>query len=351
MGIFKRIIRATEDGVDKFQYQVKEKLNLFDLVFIYPYRGFGNQKKARIHGRILEKEPIIHDKNELPDSFWTNLKKTWKRYESDEIPGVTIKGEFYGIECTTISDNEGYFTLEFDGLNSTHLKNGWHPVNLEITDMPFDLEYEKKTTGEILICEQDNPFGIISDVDDTIIVSDAMHSIKRIITMISNDAPSRTPFEGVSELYHKLIQNFKNPLFFVSGSSYNLYDMLISFCEHHNIPKAPFILRDLGIDKEQWIREDSEPYKISNIERIMDIYPKLKFILIGDSGQHDPEIYFKVWKDYPDRILAIYIRDVHTEDRSDEVTKMAQEIDVPFLLMKDSHQAIEHARMEGWIID
>ncbi|MCX2744183.1 DUF2183 domain-containing protein [Mangrovivirga sp. M17] len=345
----KKIIKKTESKIDLIQYEVKEKFGLFDKVIIYPYRGYGNQNRAVIHGRILEKEPIIHEENDLPDSFWTNLKKTWKRYESDEIPGVSLKGELYGYEAHCTSDNEGYFFMEFNDLESTSLVNGWHEVKLEITDMPFDLEYDSTATGEILICEQQNPFGVISDVDDTIIVSDAMHSIKRIITMISNDAPSRTPFEGVSELYHKLIHHNKNPLFFVSGSSYNLYDMLISFCNHHDIPKAPFILRDLGIDKDQWIRQDSEPYKVSNIEKIFEMYPRLEFILIGDSGQHDPEIYFKIYKKYPDRIKAIYIRHVHTEERRNEVLSLSKQVDVPFLLMDNSQMAIDHAKENGWI--
>ncbi|QCK15162.1 App1 family protein [Mangrovivirga cuniculi] len=349
MGLLKKIIRKTESQFDKIQYEVKEKFGLFDEVIIYPFRGYGNQNRAVIQGRILEKEPIIHEDKELPDTFWTNLKKTWKRYESDEIPGVSIKGELYGYEARCTSDNEGYFTLEFNDIESVSLVNGWHNVNLEITDMPFDLDYNKTALGEILICEQQNPFGIISDVDDTIIVSDAMHSIKRIITMISNDAPSRVPFEGVSEFYHGLIHHNRNPLFFVSGSSYNLYDMLVNFCEHHDIPKAPFILRDLGIDKTQWIRQDSEPYKISNIEKIFEMYPKLKFILIGDSGQHDPEIYLKVYQEYPDRVLAIYIRHVYTDERKVEVEKMSDQTKVPFLIMETSKDAYSHAKENGWI--
>ncbi|MTI19638.1 DUF2183 domain-containing protein [Fulvivirga sp. RKSG066] len=346
---FKKIVRKTENKFDAVKFKVKDALNLFDPVIIYPYRGFANQNKAYLHGRVIEKESIIHDDNDhLPDNLWTNLKKTWKRYESDEVPGVEITGELHGFKTKTVSDKEGYFTLEFHGLDEQHMSNGWHEVQLEITNMPFDLEYEREAVGEVLVCEQDNPFGVISDVDDTIIVSNAMHSIKRIFTMMRNDAQSRTPFEGVANLYHALIHNYKNPLFFVSGSSYNLYDMLVAFCEHHNIPKAPFFLRDLGLDTEQWIKQDTMPYKVEYIEQILRAYPQLPFILIGDSGQEDPEIYKKIHEDNPGRIQAIYIRHVHHDERKEELLNMAKSLDIPFLVMDNSKDALDHAKKMGW---
>ncbi len=344
-----KVVQKTESGYDKIIFKIKDKLHLFDPVFIYPYRGFGNQEKVYLHGRILEKEKIIHEKNELTDSLWTNLKKVWKRYESDEIPGVEIRGELYGHEAKAISDEEGYFTLIFEGFENAFLNNGWHKVNIEITHMPFDVPYEKSAVGEVLICEQRNPFGIISDVDDTVMKSDAMHPVKRIITMLKNDAPSRIPFIGVKELYNKLIDNYKNPLFFVSGSSYNLYDLITNFCDIHHIPKAPIFLRDLGFSVIQWIKEDTASYKMKCIETIFGVYDKLSFILIGDSGQEDPEIYYKLHKKHPKRVKAIYIRNVHTDIRELEIKTMSNASDIPFLIMRDSQEALDHATKEGYI--
>lgn len=349
MNSFKDIVRRSEKIFDHTKLKVKTKLKLFDPVIIYPYRGYGNQEKARLRGRILEKESIIHDKKELETSLWQNIKKLWKRFESDEVPGVGISATFQGVKAKTFSDDEGYFILEFRGLENLKLKNGWYEVDIQITDMPFDVEYEKTCKGEILICEQDNAFGIISDVDDTIIKSYATKTLASILTMLRHDSTTRTPFEGISNLYKGLIDNFKNPLFFVSGSSYNLYDLLVKFCEYHEIPKAPFFLRDIGIEAKQWIKQETMAYKKDYIRQILAIFPKLRFILIGDSGQHDPEIYQDIHKENPGRIMAIYIRHVHTNKRKEDLADISKRSDIPFLVIDHSDHALKHAKEMNWV--
>ena len=345
----RKIAHKAEETFDNVKLKVKNELNLFDPVIIFPYRGYGNDLKAQIHGRILEKERMIHDDQDLDDTFWNNLRKVWKRYESDEIPQVGIGGEFKGVKATTTSDGEGYFTLVFKELEQLGLTDGWHDVALKITDMPFDLEYEESTSGEILISNQENEFGIISDVDDTIIRSEAMSLVKKLRIMLTKDAKDRVAFEGVDELYRKLIAKGKNPLFFISGSSYNLYDMLTKFCEFKNIPLAPFILRDLGLDARQWLKMGTMKYKKQHIEHLLEFFDKIPFIFIGDSGQKDPEIYLDIYNRFPDRVKAIYIRHVHTDKRKKELEDFAKSTKVPFLIMENSGDALKHATEMGWV--
>lgn len=342
------IIKA-ERGFDQAKYRVKNKLNFFNDVIIFPYRGFGNKNEAFIRGRVLEKEEIIHGDKIVPNNLYYNLKKTWKRYASDEIPGVGVKGTLNGVEADSISDNEGYFDLHFKDLHVFDLEDGWHDVELEITNMPFGLGYEEKAVGEVLISDQDNSFGIISDIDDTIIHTDIINKVQMILNTIRYDSENRVAFDGVPELYRKLSQNHQNPLLFVSGSSYNLYEMLDVFCRLNEIPKAPFVLRDLGIGPSQWVKESSHSFKTRNIEMILEVYDELSFILIGDSGEEDPEIYLDIHQKYPGRVKAIYIRHVHSDARQREIEEMTESLDIPFLLMKDSGEALEHAKRLGWV--
>jgi len=348
--MLKDLIIKSERVYDSVKYRIKGKLNLFNEIILFPYRGFGNENEAFLRGRVLEKEEIIHGDTVVPNTLYNNLKKTWKRYASDEIPGVGVKGILKGVEADSISDNEGYFNLHFKNLKQAELKNGWHNVELEISSMPFDLSFVKKEAkGEVLISTQNNSFGIISDIDDTIIHTDIINKIQMVLNTIRYDSENRVAFEGVPELYQKLTGENENPLIFVSGSSYNLYEMLDTFCRLNKISKAPFVLRDLGIGPSQWIKEDSHSFKTRNIEMIMDVYDQLPFILIGDSGEEDPEIYLKIYEKYPDRVMAIYIRHVHSDARKQEIEKMTKDLDIPFLLMKDSHEALEHAESMGWI--
>ncbi|UII23622.1 phosphatase domain-containing protein [Fulvivirga ligni] len=349
MSRLKKAFIKSESGIDILKFKIKEKLNLASPVFIYPYRGFGTPELVHLHGRILEKEAIIHEPSDRPDTTWTNLKKVWKRYESDEVPGVEVKGVLYGEEATAVSDDEGYFTLRFEKLDPAKLINGWHTVDLEITDMPFDLDFIKTASAEVIISDEQKTFGIISDIDDTIIQSDILKPLKMISNVLFKDAKKRVPFEGVQELYVRLSKNYLNPLLFVTGSSYNLFDMLTEFCEHHGIPKAPFIMRDLGFGPDQWLKQDSQEYKKQSIELILNIFPHLNFILIGDSGEKDPEIYLDIHQCYPGRVMAIYIRHVHSDLRRNEIDERVKDLDIPFLLMQDSQEAIDHAAERGWI--
>jgi len=347
--MLKDLIIKTEKGYDKIKYRVKSNLNLFNDVILFPYRGFGNQNEAFLRGRVLEKEEIIHGDIVVPNSLYYNLKKTWKRYASDEIPGVGVKGILNGVEADSISDHEGYFDLHFKDLHLTEFKNGWHDVELQITHMPFDLSYVEKAMGEVLISSQQNSYGIISDIDDTIIHTDIINKIQMVLNTIRYDSENRVVFDGVAELYKVLTGENQNPLLFVSGSSYNLYEMLDTFCQLNHISKAPFLLRDLGIGPSQWIKEDSHSFKTRNIEKILDVYDRLSFILIGDSGEQDPEIYLNIYKKYPNRVMAIYIRHVHSDARKREIKEMTKSLDIPFLLMEDSHEALEHAKSMGWV--
>ena len=101
----RELAHKAEHALDKIKFRIKDKLNLFDPVILYPYRGYGNASIAYLPGRVLEKEHMIHDKEEDEDySLWSNIHKVWKRYESDEIPGVEIEATLQGVKSTTVSD-------------------------------------------------------------------------------------------------------------------------------------------------------------------------------------------------------------------------------------------------------
>ena len=200
MSKLRKAANKLEDVWDHTRIKVKQKLNLFDPVIIYPYRGYGNHKEAFVQGRILEKEARIHQEEMTEGSIWHNIRKVIDRYESDEMPGAGITGRFLDQEVHTSADEEGYFTLHFTYPENRELKNGWHQAELRITDMPYDLEFEETSTAEILINNQQQSFGIISDVDDTIIESHATNPLQKLKTMLQNNANTRTAFEGVEDL-------------------------------------------------------------------------------------------------------------------------------------------------------
>jgi phosphatidate phosphatase APP1 len=142
-----------------------------------------------------------------------------------------------------------------------------------------------------------------------------------------------------------------NPFFYVSSSPWNLYGFLMEFLDVHRIPKGPLMLRDLGLSREQFIAGSHAEHKLKQIEHILEVFTDLSFILIGDSGQKDPEIYLAVVKEFPGRVKMIYIRDVSSA-RTKEVEKIAREVKdsgVELMLVKDTMEAASHAVSKGWI--
>ncbi len=208
MSVRESIIKA-EKYLDKYKRQTKEKLGLFETAIIYPYRGYGNDKKALLKGRVLEQEKAIHSsERENREGLMYNALRFLKRYESDEIPGITIQGEFAGQIQSTTSGDDGYFELIFH--YDKRPTPGWNEVPLKVVEKEMDIPIKMEATGEIFIPEVSANYGIISDVDDTLIESNATNLIERIKTMVTHNAHSRPVFDGVEHLYQALSNNFQN---------------------------------------------------------------------------------------------------------------------------------------------
>ena len=145
--------------------------------------------------------------------------------------------------------------------------------------------------AHVLVPSPDAAFGVISDIDDTIVHTNATSLLGMARSIIRN-AASRLPFEGVADLYRALHVE-RNPIFYVSSSPWNLYELLHDFMEINGIPHGPMFLQDWGIDESTLILASHTEHKLAQIQTLVDYYPELKFVLIGDSGQHDPEIYLQ----------------------------------------------------------
>jgi hypothetical protein len=143
-----------------------------------------------------------------------------------------------------------------------------------------------------------------------------------------------------------------NPIFYVSKSPWNLYDLLLEFLDIHGIPVEPLFLRDFGLHLA-FAAQEQQAYKLRKIVPLLDLYDPLPLILIGDSGEQDPEIYTEVVRLYPQRIRAIYIRNVSTEpQRIAAIQTLATALSTTgcqLVLVPDSASAAAHAAGEGWI--
>ena len=354
--LFQKIAVNAEEHFDKLKNQLQERLGGYGEIMILPYYGFGNTKSIYLKGRVLENKNI--KTAESQDSIWENLVASYKRMNSNELPFVKIKVSFQGITQELITDEEGYFTVDISTEDNFIADNHWVEIHFELLEVKDKEGNEIKANaiGKILLLDEQVSYGIISDVDDTILQTKATELTKAIQLTFMRNARTRLPFKGVSAFYQALHQGKEgkefHPIFYVSSSPWNLYDFLKDFCEVRHIPQGVFFLRDLGISQDKFLQSSHDDHKSAQIERIMQMYPSMQFILIGDSGQHDPEIYLKAIKDYPQRILAVYIRDVSEKERDERVKAIvadAQALGVEMVFTEDTLQAGKHAVKHSFI--
>ena len=281
-----------------------------------------------LRGRVLEDEGFTPAGD--ADSRWRNLIRFWKRLESDEVPGARLRAR----EAETVTDREGYFRLELEG----SFPEGWNEVQLELVQPA-----SAKAAARVLVPSAQASFGLISDIDDTVVYSNVTRKVKMIVTAALTNSRTRKPFKGVAAFYRALHAGV-NPVFYVSKSPWNLYAPIVEYLQVQGLPEGPVMLRDFGLRPEK-------EHKRKTIEDILQTYPALKFVLSGDSGEQDPEIYADIVHRFPERILAIYIRSVDLQ-RVEQIERLAAEVartGCQLILAPEAETAAAHAAAEGLI--
>ena len=318
---------------------------------IAAYRGFGTAAEVFVWGRVLASGPP--DISNETDPWWRNLSNAYRRLESDEIPGVVVRAKLAGVQRDAVTDEEGFFRAYLKMPNPLPPRL-WHEGVLQIE---ADGVVRVEQPFHVLTPPPSAKFGIISDLDDTVVHTRATSPVHVAREILFGNARTRLPFHGVAAFYRALTSGGSgdpcNPIFYVSSSPWNIYDMLADFLEHRRIPLGPLMLRDWGITEQEILPTRHQTHKSAAIRQIMDTYPDLPFILIGDSGQQDPEIYRDVVRDRGERILAVYIRNVTPDPlRKKSIEELAIEVQKAgsvLLLADDTLACAHHAAEKGWI--
>ena len=323
---------------------------------IMGYRGFGNAHHVFLKGHVLDDRLLYESKQE--DRKRKNAVAMLSRYVSKALPHKRVKIHFADRAFVVQSDAAGYFNVELS-FSKPLPAEGWQPVRYELLDQLASGETIPVTESSVYLRERNSQFGVISDVDDTILVSHASKVWDKLYLILTKNAKTRLPFTGLAPFYHALQAGVSagccNPIFYVSSSEWNLYDFLVDFCEQRDIPRGPFLLQKHKQNLWEILRSGggSHRHKLAKIRHILNAYPDLNFILIGDSGQQDGPLYAEIVREFPGRILAIYIRDVTATGPKEELlTSLAEKVGqqgVGMLLVSDTAAAAEHACAQGWI--
>jgi phosphatidate phosphatase APP1 len=340
---------------DAWRRGLKARMGWLDPATIQPFRGYGDGRRLRLKGRVLEAGGLErwHDRA----GVGSNLMRMFHRFESDEIPDARIRASSGGRSVEAISDEEGYFDVALDGLAAAQAGERWQMVDLELLAPLVRDQHPVRLAAPVLMPPPAAGFAVVSDVDDTIVRTGATNLLRSLRTTLFTSVEGRVPFKGIGAFYRALERGAGgaagNPIFYVSSSPWNLYDLLEEFMRLNEIPSGPLLLRDLGWDQGKLIAGRHEVHKLEAIETLLEFYPSLRFILIGDSGQHDAAIYRELVRRHPGRILAVYIRELaRTSGRGAAASAQLDAVraaGVEAVLCPDLLQAAANAASHGWI--
>ena len=352
MDFLRRFASRVDDWLDRRRMEDRASEVQDEPVTAVAYRGYGDGKRIWLRGSVVEVSKL--EKPPVGGGLLEDLAVTINRFTAEEIMGATVLVRHGDIAVACTTDSDGFFYADLEA----EAEEGWQEAKVTLTDFPGRSQANLSVMGEFLVPHSGATLGIISDIDDTVIRTGISKPLQNIRTIVESDPESRVAFPGLASLYQALQHGgghaAVNPIFYVSSGSWKLYDLIVRFKALNGIPRGPMFMDDWGLDETRWFKSSHGAHKIRSIDTIMETYPDLDFILVGDSGQHDAEIYTEMVRKHGARIKAIWIRDVSDAARDEEVatvTHEAAKAGVAVYAEENLADAAADAARRGWITE
>jgi phosphatidate phosphatase APP1 len=315
---------------------------------LQPYRGYGTQDEVFLIGRAFRQPGGASS-----DGLWGDLRDLGRRFLRRSIADAPLIARFCGAEQSLRTDRDGYFRVHLEPAEPPPAGRRWHAIELELKGRPG-----VRASGEIFVPPADCRYVVISDIDDTIIETGVANKALMLWRLFMQGAEARIAFAGVAALLRALHRGASggevNPMLYVSRGPWSMYEVLDAFFNLHLIPVGPLLfLREWGMTFESPLPRRAKGHKLALIRNMLALYRELPFVLIGDSGQRDPEIYAQVVREQPGRVLAIYIRNVSRDPARrraiEDLAVQVVEAGSTLLLASDSMAMARHAAEHGLI--
>ena len=351
MSWLRRIASRIDDALDERRMTARARDGQDEPVVLSPYPGWGTASRLHLGGCVTERAA-----EEVPREgagLLHDLAVTVRRFTATEIMGARVRAACGGVEAVGETDSDGFFELELEVDSAP----GWRGVRVTLEDFPGMTQAPLTVDARALVPSPEAGIGVISDIDDTIIRTGIAEPLKNWRTIVESDADARVAFPGLPALYRGLQTAggggaAMRPIFYVSSGSWRLYGLIERFMVLNDIPRGPKFMDDWGLTKDRWFKSSHGAHKSAAIDRLMESYPQLRFILVGDSGQADAQIYAEAAARHPGRVLAVWIRDVSGDARDAEVAALLEQTrgaDIPVFIEKTLIEAARDAAARGWL--
>jgi phosphatidate phosphatase APP1 len=327
------------------QRVLRHALGRRQAVRLVPFRSWVTPSQVMVLGRaVLADVELEAQLDRAPRLLRVAHEKFWTL----ESRPVAVRAAWEGQSSTVTSDSGGFIdvALPLPGLAPSWMTR----AELTLADDP-----SCTTSVDVFGLHPKAAFGVISDIDDTVLETELTNPWRRFLQLIYSKQRMRLPFEGIAALYQAFAQA-NNPIFYVSNAPWNLYEHVVELLDHNEIPKGPLLLRDSRI-AERIVRDAASGqvlvHKQRALRRIVEEHPKLSFVMLGDSSRRDPLRYVEIAEAFPGRVAAIYIRRVHgllaRRGSLERLQQRAQRAGVELLCADDTVTIAKHAQSRGFV--
>lgn len=308
-------------------------------IHIAPYDGFIGNTHTYISGRVLKNKKVVYKPN---DGKIRNIVNSWINFKTNELSDIEVVLELGGNFYKSETDEEGYFFFDIDNQsyeNPVDSANQWDTYAVHIVSQnhkQLKSKHNIHAKGRLYEPHHQAAFGIITDIDDTLLKTD-INTVLRwrmFYNSVLLNPFQRKIVPGSNHFYNQVV-NVKNPIFYISNSPNNLNPYVRVLLDHNNFPTGPIFLRDIG---RQMLRPrqltDGAKYKHS--KKLIEAFPQLSFLLFGDAAESDIDIYVELYKEYKDRIRMIAIRSLGDVKKDQSILEMKTVYpDIPLQLFTD----------------
>ncbi len=314
------------------------------------YNGYGHKNNIILYGHVFAQDHFV--KNHYSNNPLINILHLIRLFLIKPKAGCRLRMYWGNQVIETISEQDGFFKFEWASL--LDIAAGWHKIEVKWIEQEGDIL--AVGTGKIFV-PHSTQFAFISDIDDTLLISHSASAGKKLRLLFGRNPRTRKTFEHVVSFYQKLsvahtIPSIPNPFFYVSSSEWNLYEYLTEFFRYNLLPEGVLMLNKIKRFSALFkTGKSNHEIKFLRIVRILEAFPKQRFVLIGDNAQHDPEIYASIANKFPEKIEAIYIRKIRPSmlDKTMLMLSAISNKSIPICLFDSNLKAINHAISIGLI--
>lgn len=276
---------------------------------VIPYIGYGSTEWVRVLGRVLYLPETEPQEAEAPAESLRPVVaqvarvRGWRSFTSVHVPHSPVRVLIDGEPITEVASDRGGV---IDHVVPVKLSPGWHTITLQANGARSGRA--EAAHAPVYIVDPTAHFGLLSDVDDTILNTALPKPLVAAWNSFVLDEHARTSTPGMPVLYdHLLAKHPGSPVIYLSTGAWNVAPALSRFLERNLYPMGSLLLTDWGPTTDRWFRSGKD-HKTRELSRLAREFPDVKWVLVGDDGQHDEELYQRFATAHPENVAAVLIR-------------------------------------------